>query len=108
MRLAASRTFCTAGSSRPMRTAMMAMTTSNSIRVKPIRRPESGYGDGSMEHLQKRSRVCERRADFDSRRTSAARQARNPSVTGALQSGVGIAQLEPDGDNEQLIFVRQK
>src|SRR4051812_49379998 len=35
MRAAASRTFCTAGSSRPMRMAMMAMTTSSSISVKP-------------------------------------------------------------------------
>src|SRR5262245_7699120 len=34
MRLAASRTFWTAGKSRPMRTAMMAMTTSSSINVK--------------------------------------------------------------------------
>src|SRR5262249_14181373 len=33
MRAAASRTFCTAGSSRPIRTAMMAMTTSSSISV---------------------------------------------------------------------------
>jgi hypothetical protein len=38
MRAAASRTFCTAGSSRPMRMAMMAMTTSNSISVKPRQR----------------------------------------------------------------------
>src|SRR5262249_43831268 len=36
MRAAASRTFCTAGSSRPMRMAMMAMTTSSSISVKPL------------------------------------------------------------------------
>src|SRR5829696_3477720 len=34
MRLAASRTFWTAGSSRPMRMAMIAMTTSNSMSVK--------------------------------------------------------------------------
>jgi hypothetical protein len=34
MRLAASRTFCTAGKSSPISTAMMAMTTSSSIRVK--------------------------------------------------------------------------
>src|SRR3954464_9253891 len=34
---AASRTFCTAGSNRPMRMAMMAMTTSSSISVKPPR-----------------------------------------------------------------------
>jgi hypothetical protein len=32
-RAAASRTFCTAGSSRPMRMAMIAMTTSSSISV---------------------------------------------------------------------------
>src|SRR5687768_7552540 len=38
MRAAASRTFCTAGSSRPMRMAMMAMTTSSSISVKAFRR----------------------------------------------------------------------
>ena len=34
---AASRTFCTAGRRRPIRMAMMAMTTSNSISVKPPR-----------------------------------------------------------------------
>src|SRR2546421_7082533 len=38
VRLAASRTFCTAGSKRPIRTAMMAMTTSNSISVNAERR----------------------------------------------------------------------
>src|SRR5262249_28740326 len=37
MRLAASRTFWTAGNSRPIRTAMMAMTTSSSMSVKPTR-----------------------------------------------------------------------
>src|SRR5688500_11282587 len=37
MRAAAERTFCTAGSSRPIKMAMMAMTTSNSINVKPER-----------------------------------------------------------------------
>src|SRR5438552_3764427 len=36
-RLAASRTFCTAGTSRPMRMAMIAITTNSSINVKPIR-----------------------------------------------------------------------
>jgi hypothetical protein len=34
---AASRTFCTAGSSRPIKTAMMAITTNSSISVKPPR-----------------------------------------------------------------------
>ena len=42
MRAAAARTFCTAGSSRPMRTAMMAMTTRSSISVNPRR----DFGDG--------------------------------------------------------------
>src|SRR3954453_23878356 len=36
-RRAASRAACTAGRSRAIRTAMMAMTTSNSISVKPRR-----------------------------------------------------------------------
>src|SRR5262245_34123572 len=40
MRAAASRTFWTAGRSRPIRMAMMAMTTSSSIRVKADRRVE--------------------------------------------------------------------
>ena len=38
MRAAASRTFCTAGSSSPMRMAMMAITTSSSISVNPLGR----------------------------------------------------------------------
>src|SRR5579885_3779213 len=38
MRLAASRTFCTAGRRSEMSTAMIAITTSSSIRVKPDRR----------------------------------------------------------------------
>src|SRR5262249_6131822 len=37
VRAAASRTFCTAGTSRPMRMAIIAITTSNSISVKPGR-----------------------------------------------------------------------
>src|ERR1700722_618211 len=38
VRAAASRTFWTTGSSRPIRIAMMAITTSNSINVKAARR----------------------------------------------------------------------
>src|SRR5262249_60700011 len=45
LRAAASRTFCTAGNKRPMRTAMMAMTTRSSISVKPRRRKRV-----SMDH----------------------------------------------------------
>src|SRR2546428_9343451 len=37
MRFAASRTFCTAGRSRPMRTAIMAITTSSSMSVNARR-----------------------------------------------------------------------
>src|SRR6516165_9147021 len=37
VRAAASRTFCTAGRSRPMSTAMMAITTNSSISVKAVR-----------------------------------------------------------------------
>src|SRR6185295_16803803 len=40
IRLAASRTFWTAGSKRPIRMAMMAMTTRSSISVKPRRRTD--------------------------------------------------------------------
>src|SRR5439155_21602551 len=38
MRPAASRTFWTAGNNRPIKMAMMAMTTNSSIRVKAKRR----------------------------------------------------------------------
>src|SRR5581483_8411007 len=37
VRCPASRTFCTAGMSRPIRIAMIAITTSSSISVKPVR-----------------------------------------------------------------------
>src|SRR5262245_59833295 len=47
-RAAASRTFCTAGSSRPIRVAMMAMTTSSSISVKPPRRRREERDMGSV------------------------------------------------------------
>src|SRR5262249_45251276 len=45
-RAAASRTFCTAGSNSPMRIAMMAMTTSNSISVKAERGRDMGRPPG--------------------------------------------------------------
>src|SRR5262245_7448348 len=40
VRLAASRTFCTAGTRRAMRMAMIAITTKSSIKVNPNRRRE--------------------------------------------------------------------
>src|SRR5207253_9674922 len=43
-RAAASRTFWTAGSKRPTRTAMIAITTRSSIRVNPPRRERAMRG----------------------------------------------------------------
>src|SRR5262245_31202684 len=45
-RAAASRTFWTAGSRRPMRIAMIAITTSNSMRVNPVLRVRGMVGLG--------------------------------------------------------------
>jgi hypothetical protein len=42
VRLAASRAFCTDGSSKPINTPMMAIITSSSINVKPVRRMDLG------------------------------------------------------------------
>src|SRR5438128_9916602 len=39
-RLAASRTFCTAGINRAISTPMIAMTTNNSIKVNPLLRDD--------------------------------------------------------------------
>src|SRR5436309_1915336 len=44
MRLAASRTFWTAGSSRPIRIAIIAITTSSSISVNARRDGDTGRG----------------------------------------------------------------
>src|SRR5262249_11674784 len=44
MRAAASRTFWTAGRSRPIRIAMIAITTNSSISVKPRRRDGRSIG----------------------------------------------------------------
>src|SRR6516165_5507730 len=49
MRAAASRTFCTAGSNRPMRMAMMAITTSSSISVKAGRRDRTDIAFSQRE-----------------------------------------------------------
>src|SRR2546423_11617165 len=53
VRAAASRTFWTAGRSRPMRMAMIAITTNNSISVKPGRGRRFGTGeDCSITNLR--------------------------------------------------------
>ena len=49
---AASRTFWTAGSSRPIRMAMMAMTTSNSISVKALRLGSIRFIGHPLEELR--------------------------------------------------------
>src|SRR6476659_8028444 len=66
MRLAASRTFWTAGSRSPIRMAMIAMTTSNSIRVKAERGRAGGLGRVRISILKKqRQRVGVRRSPGD-------------------------------------------
>src|SRR5262249_35196199 len=50
MRLAASRTFCTAGSKRPIRMAMMAITTNSSMSVKPRRRHRGVHPKDTMRN----------------------------------------------------------
>jgi len=53
-RLPASRTFCTAGNKSAIKTAMMAMTTSSSISVKPFEARVTWRKDarGNMEILR--------------------------------------------------------
>src|SRR5688500_1980333 len=53
VRAAASRTFWTAGSKRPIRIAMIAMTTSNSINVN-AGRPDARRRMGHLEQGEKR------------------------------------------------------
>src|SRR5438046_1713372 len=73
MRAAASRTFCTAGSSRPMSTAMMAITTSSSIRVNAGRNgrrtmERSPHNEGGkkvgLASLEKTSKLLGTRHEF--------------------------------------------
>ena len=51
-RAAASRTFWTAGNNKPIKMAMMAITTSNSINVKPTR---FHRGKRSMQRTSRKS-----------------------------------------------------
>src|SRR5262249_13425960 len=51
---AASRIFCTAGSSRPIRMAMIAITTNSSIRVKPRRFMRASSGRRRAAGVTKR------------------------------------------------------
>src|SRR5437868_4327839 len=56
-RRAASRADCTAGSSRAIRTAIIAITTRSSIRVKPRRHPDSNRIDEPPRREMKRKGV---------------------------------------------------
>src|SRR5262245_10715528 len=79
MRAAASRTFCTAGSSSPIRMAMMAMTTNNSIRVKPGRKRDA---------LMETSKQAQRRQTTNNKREPAfAQKAKNDPRAGRLNVG---------------------
>src|SRR5438105_3901985 len=62
MRAAASRTFCTAGTSSPIRMAMMAITTSSSIRVKPRRDLSEAMGYLTKKETNKERRSADEAA----------------------------------------------
>src|SRR6516225_1358929 len=65
MRAAASRTFWTAGNKRPMRMAMMAMTTSNSMRVKARQGPR---GEGRRYIGDLLAAACQNEKVFTNRK----------------------------------------
>src|SRR5262245_43432063 len=115
MRLAASRTFCTAGRSSPIRTAMMAMTTSSSISVKPGRRercrmrdPPKADGAG-FRHHDGTPPACQVGQTDWTRRSAGAGSSEHSSPdplvwTKAVQTkGSGLLCLQPP---EQLLEVR--
>src|SRR5262249_52460112 len=64
MRLADSRTFCTAGSNKPTRMAMMAMTTSNSISVNADLRRTMRGPPGEDEPKKRIKENAKRRIRF--------------------------------------------
>jgi hypothetical protein len=61
MRAAAARTFWTAGRSSPIRTAMIAITTNNSISVKPRRECGGEEKDNTIRPFKN-----ENETDYDS------------------------------------------
>src|SRR5262245_50173320 len=109
-RAAASRTFWTAGSNRPMRMAMMAMTTNSSISVKP-RRLERGR----MARTSVRVRVrfgevrCERKRSW--RATTDAAGAEQPRHVDEILSRQHVeteSHLERDCNGASRIVKRGK
>src|SRR5262245_42189323 len=96
MRAAAARTFCTAGSRRPMRTAMIAITTSSSISVKPAWRLRDPLVMGSpsdwtpLRAGTRGSELIRARARSDSRFTGRLRPDRE------LRAGELLIRQQPD------------
>src|SRR5207244_2525615 len=94
MRTAASRTFWMAGSSRPIRTAMIASTTSNSMRVKAdgCRRADRGERTGPLLSARPGKRVraaaCQRRVRGGEEGHSARAVARGRSTGAKLDRQV--------------------
>src|SRR5687768_15894827 len=91
VRLAASRACCTAGRRRAMSTAMMAITTRSSIRVKPRRR------DRISDLLATRKRDDDRRNDR--REETIGRRPRDDRATGSAAGApsAGGLQIEREG-----------
>src|SRR5262245_52111436 len=102
MRAAASRTFCTAGSNRPMSTAMMAKTTSSSISVKAPRAPRPACGWCHIVTISEKGK----RSDYRFDALVAGTEARNaldghpqvddhrPTVPNALDHTRGLVQRQ--------------
>src|SRR5262245_18039323 len=85
MRAAASRTFWTAGSSRPMRMAMIAITTNSSISVKAERQRNRGMERPLQQMKEGRG------ARYRHSCTAGERQARE--FPQAPAGGVGVSQV---------------
>src|SRR5437667_2683190 len=84
MRAAAARTFCTAGSSSPIRMAMMAITTSSSISVNALNRRD----ERRIAHLQgeeERKKEQHRMRSGESARGGLAVPGDQPGVPSRLQ-----------------------
>src|SRR4051812_25824696 len=89
IRAAASRTFCTAGKSRPMRTAMIAITTRSSISVNADRGRE-----GTIVALQENKSTSIPRTKY---RVEKRKRLRRVRVGRRCRSNlVGDAGSEPD------------
>src|SRR6266852_6249642 len=102
MRLAASRTFWTAGSSSPIKTAMMAITTNNSSSVKPRRwvvfddlsmSPPHWLGESRGTDFQSRPDGWENRPTMDSLTLRHLAQSRQVPHLHRLVAAAGVQTL---------------